>query len=142
MASVWQLQMLAEAYDVIVKTARRTGHTLLSASDRAEIGRSDAVVASMTKAPGDRARAEMEAARKSGKPIYHLVERAIADGLRGRSANVVLLEREEDIGAVARKVHDVIKREKASKEARTALGWLLGIGVALLVLGALAGENE
>jgi hypothetical protein len=143
-ASVWQLQTLAQAYGLTLKTARRSRYSVLSAADKAEIARSDAVVMIVTKPLSDWAKAELEAASKAHKPIYFLVEKALAKVLNGdRSGRLIVpFSRDEPIEDVAQKIHEVVQKGKASKEARTALGWLLGIGAGLFVLGALAEAED
>lgn len=143
-ASIWQLQTLAQAYGLTLKTARRTRHVLLSAADAAEIYRSDAVVVIVTRHLGDRAVAEVKAATKASKPLYFLVEQSLATPVRRlvRHPNIVTFHRDEGIEGVADRIHRVVQKYKSSKEMKTTLGWLLGIGAALFVLGALASPEN
>jgi hypothetical protein len=137
LAIVWQLQTLAQAYDMTLKTARRTRLKLVSSADAAEIHRSDAVVVIATRPLGDHSKAELQAAQAARKPIYWLMEQGITNGLKRQPANVVLFNRDESIHEVAERIHRIVAKQKSSKEARTALGWLLGIGAALFILDAL-----
>jgi len=137
LAIVWQLQTLAQAYDLTLKTAKRTRLTPLSSADAAEIRRSDAVVVIATRPLGDHSNAEVREAHSARKPIYWLMERGIASGIRRQRQNVVLFDRNESITVVAEKIDRVVARQKSSKEVQTALGWLLGIGAALFILDAL-----
>lgn len=143
-ASIWQLQTLAQAYGLTLKTARRTRQALLSAVDAAEINRSDAVVVIVTRPLGDRAVAEIKAATKVRKPLYFLVERTLATTVSRlvRHPNIVPFDREEGIEGVAKQIRRAVQKDKTSKEMQTTLGWLLGIGAALFVLGSLASTEN
>lgn len=145
-ASIWQLQTLAQAYELTLKTARRTRQALLSAVDAAEINRSDAVVVIVTRPLGDRAVAEIKAATKVRKPLYFLVERTLATTVSRlglvRHPNIVPFDREEGIEGVAKQIRRAVQKDKTSKEMQTTLGWLLGIGAALFVLGSLASTEN
>lgn len=143
-ASIWQLQTLAQAYGLTLKTARRTRHVLLSVADAAEINRSDAVVVIVTKPLGDRADAEVKAATKGHKPLYFLVEQSLAAPVRRlvHHPNILTFHRDEGIEGVAIRIQQVVQKVKSSKEMKTTLGWLLGIGTALFVLGALASPEN
>ena len=141
-ASILQLQQLAESYVIILRAARRSKHTRLSKADAAEIGKSDAVMAIVTKPLSLCARAELAEARRHQKQVYFLVDHCIANSLKSLHENVIVFDRDEGIHQVAQRVQKVLNREKASKETRTATGWLLGIGAALLIFGALAGEPD
>ncbi len=143
-ASIWQLQTLAQAYGLTLKTARRTRHALLSAVDAAEINRSDAVVVIVTRPLGDRAVAEIKAATKVRKPLYFLVEKSLTTTVSRlvRHPNIVPFDREEGIEGVAKQIRRAVQKDKTSKEMQTTLGWLLGIGAALFVLGSLASTEN
>lgn len=143
-ASIWQLQTLAQAYELTLKTARRTRQALLSAVDAAEINRSDAVVVIVTRPLGDRAVAEIKAATKVRKPLYFLVERTLATTVSRLvpHPNIVPFDREEGIEGVAKQIRRAVQKDKTSKEMQTTLGWLLGIGAALFVLGSLASTEN
>src|SRR3990167_140368 len=143
-ASIWQLQTLAQAYGLTLKPARRTRHALLSAVDAAEINRSDAVVVIVTRPLGDRAVAEIKAAAKVRKHLYFLVEKSLATTVSRlvRHPNIVPFDREEGIEGVAKQIRRAVQKDKTSKEMQTTLGWLLGIGAALFVLGSLASTEN
>jgi len=140
-ASVWQLQTLAQAYEMTLKTARRTRHSTLSAADKAVIACSDAVVPIITRWPlSNWAQAELDAAAKARKPIYSLVEKTHWElfARERQDGGIVPFNRDDAIEDVAQRIHEVVPKEITSKEASTALGWLLGICAGLFVLGYLA----
>ena len=144
-AAVWQLDLLAQAYGLATRSARRTRATPLSNSDRAGIRDSDAVVAIVTQPLDAHAKAEISFAKQLHRPVLAMLEEGVAlhaanlpagiHALRfGRNTSI------EDIGkAIAQYVSRTTGRHTTA-ETNTALKWLLGIGIGLFALGALAEE--
>ena len=143
-AAVWQLQLLADAHGFAVRTSSaRTALTSLSAADQAAIRQSDAVLAIVTAPPGAHALAEIRFARRARKPVLALVEQGV--GLPpelASSLRAVAFTRGEDISRVASPIMERVRTMEASKEARTAVAWLLVVGVALFTLGLLAKSTD
>jgi len=98
----------------------------------------------VTRPLGDRAVAEIKAAAKVRKHLYFLVEKSLATTVSRlvRHPNIVPFDREEGIEGVAKQIRRAVQKDKTSKEMQTTLGWLLGIGAALFVLGSLASTEN
>lgn len=147
--SLWQLQLLAESHGFVVSSAARTKHTDISASVSAAIRDCDAAILIATKALSEHAAAELQWALKLKKPVLALVEQTLSPRL---TIPTLTFRRGEDISRAARQLMSYVKdvtsgkvangrRPPASSEAQSALGWLLGIGLALIALSALSREE-
>ncbi|MHB8420616.1 MAG: nucleoside 2-deoxyribosyltransferase [Myxococcales bacterium] len=144
--AIWQLQLLGQGYGFAVNSAERTKTIQISNADRARIRDSDAVIAIVTRPLDAHAKAELGFARQLKRPILALVDHSLRPS--GLSDEIKVMpfspgDTIEQLGAaIAKYVASVTARKPAgSKDSKTALTWLLGIGLGLLALSALAKED-
>lgn len=151
-AVFWQLQLLGPAYGFDIKMAQRSRVAAIAADALAAIRDSDVVVAIATRPLSSHALAEIDAARHLGRPVL-----AVVDAALGGKTNVpegvetVRFVPGSDISQVAASIMEhlgrVIPQPPPSSTApaarptdnmKVAVGWVVGVGLGLLALAALA----
>jgi hypothetical protein len=151
-AVFWQLQLLGPAYGFDIKMAQRSRVTPVAADAQASIRDSDVVVAIVTKPLAVHALAELDAARRYGRPVLVVVDAAL-----GRKANIpegvetVQFVPGSDISQVATGIMEhlghvlpqpapspSVPAPRPADNMKVAVGWVVGVGLGLLALAALA----
>ena len=143
---VWRLQTLAAAHGIQVYVPQRPGippppshRAILVEGVRNAIERCDCVLAIVTVRTGPYVEQELNYALTRRKLIIPIVEEGVGGAsFFNRFPKTFWFSARQDPGQVEAQVIEFLRQQKLSKENLQALGALVGIGLGLLLLSALA----
>lgn len=143
-----RLRAVAAAYDIAILLPDRTQPNNEPTLDTLQkIVQSDAVIALITKTAPLTARNlvsyELQRAAELQKPIIPLVEEGIP--VKGVPDSQIVYFKRNNPTAHENSLMTVleqIRQQKQKKKEVTALGWIAGIALGLLVLNELSGDNK
>lgn len=142
-AVLWELQASAATHGISAKLASYRPSSALTASRKAELDRSDAIIAIATR-PSAALEAELSYAVQLGKPVFvyrlertelKLPKKAVDFVIEPGTTSAQLLS---DVADHLRKAKPKLPQDE---ETSSALGALLGIGALLLVLSLLSSKE-
>lgn len=144
-----RLRAVSAAYDIAILLPDRTQvlHNGLSADTQAKIKQCDAVIALVTTTAQvdlmNLVNVELKTAAQANKPIIALMEQGVPFQAASNT-EIVYFNRhnpaahEQSLVSVL----DNMRRQQQWKKDLTALGWIAGIALGLVALGALLGEEK